>query len=154
MTFFGKTGSNMGPQSKFVVLGYIFLTRYGTCQTKIVCQIYVPGKLKHQFTQTRPIFLTLHLLLLGFWVFRVFHCFLIINRPSSFIVTQFRGLYSPHIFSEIRYHFTSQFIFHFVCKHFSVFDINEMKCSSQCIYVFMFTYVFYFLLPYVQIMRF
>ena len=27
-----------------------------------------------------------------FWTFRVLHCFSIINRPSSLIVTQFRGL--------------------------------------------------------------
>ena len=36
--------------------------------------------------------LAFHLLGLGFWTFRVFHCFSIINRPSSLIVTQFRGI--------------------------------------------------------------
>ena len=46
-----------------------------------------PRKLKHQFTQTGPIVLVLHLLWLGFWTFRVLHCFSIINRPSSLIVT-------------------------------------------------------------------
>jgi hypothetical protein len=38
-----------------------------------------------------PIVLVFHLLGLGLWMFRVFHCFSIINRPSSLIVTQFRG---------------------------------------------------------------
>ena len=52
-------------------------------QTEIICRSYVPGKLKHQFTQTRPIFLALHLLGLGFWMFRVLHCFSIINRPQA-----------------------------------------------------------------------
>ena len=37
--------------SKAIFLGYIFLTRYGTHQMKIVCQIYIRRKLKHQFTQ-------------------------------------------------------------------------------------------------------
>ena len=40
---------------------------YHVRQTEIVCQSYVPGKLKHQFTQTGPIVLALHLLGLGFW---------------------------------------------------------------------------------------
>jgi hypothetical protein len=31
--------------------------------------------------------LAFHLLGLGFWMFRVFHCFSIIYRPSSLIVT-------------------------------------------------------------------
>ena len=44
---------------------------------------YVPGKLMYQFTQTGPIVLALHILGLGFWMFRVFHCFLIINRPPG-----------------------------------------------------------------------
>jgi len=34
----------------------------------------------------------LHLLGLGFWIFMVFHCFSIINRPLNLIVTQFRGM--------------------------------------------------------------
>ena len=62
--------------SKFVVLGYIFTTMYHVRQTEIVCQSYDPGKLKHQFTETGPIVLALHLLGLGFWTFRVPHCFL------------------------------------------------------------------------------
>jgi hypothetical protein len=62
-----------------------------TRQTEIVCQSYVPGKLMYQLTQTGPIVLAFHLLGLGLWMFRVFHCFSIINRPSSLIVTQFRG---------------------------------------------------------------
>ena len=78
--------------SKFVVIGQIFLTMYGTRQTEIGCQSYVPGKLKHQFTQTRPTVLVLHLLGLGFWTFWILHCFSTINRPTSLIVTQFRGL--------------------------------------------------------------
>ena len=36
--------------------------------------------------------LVLHLVGLGFWMFRVFHCFSTISRPSSLIVTQFRGM--------------------------------------------------------------
>ena len=80
MTFFQKMESNMGPwtdvsHSKFVVLGQIFLTRYGMRQTEIVCQSYAPGKLKHQFAQMGPIVLALHLLGLGFWLFRISHCF-------------------------------------------------------------------------------
>ena len=51
-----------------------------------------PRKLKHQFTQTGPIVLALHLLQLGFWMFMVFNCFSTINRPSSLVVTQFRGM--------------------------------------------------------------
>jgi len=62
MTFFGKTGSNMGcpwidvALPKVVVLGEIFLTRYCVRQTKIVCQSYDLGKLMYQFTQTGPTF--------------------------------------------------------------------------------------------------
>jgi hypothetical protein len=63
---------------KVVVLGQIFLTRYRTRQTEIVCQSYVPGKLMYQLTQTGPIVLAFHLLGLGLWMFRVFHCFSII----------------------------------------------------------------------------
>ena len=95
--FLGKAGATWVNGSifltpKFVLLRYTFLTRYGACQTEIVCQSYVPGKLKHQFTQTGSIVLALHLLGLGFWMFKFFRCFSIINRPSSLIVTQFRGL--------------------------------------------------------------
>jgi len=36
--------------------------------------------------------LAFHLLGLGFGMLRVFHCFSIINRPSSLIVRQFRGM--------------------------------------------------------------
>ena len=36
--------------------------------------------------------LAFHLLGLGFGMLRVFHCFSTINRPSSLIVTQFRGM--------------------------------------------------------------
>ena len=78
--------------SKVLFLRYIFLTRYCACQIDIVCQSYDPRKLKYQFTQTGPIVLALHLLGLGFWMFSVFHCFSIINRPSSLIVTQVRGM--------------------------------------------------------------
>ena len=55
-------------------------------------QNYVPGKLKHQFTQTRPIVLAHHLLGLGFGRLEFSIVFSIINRHSSLIVTQFRGL--------------------------------------------------------------
>jgi len=44
------------------------------------------------FTQTGPIVLEFHLLGLGFWMFRVFHYFLIINRPLRLIVTLFIGM--------------------------------------------------------------
>ena len=81
--FFGKIGTYAffhvgGPMfftSKVVALGQIFITRYGARQKNIVCQSYIPGKLKHQFTQTGPIVLELNLLELGFLIFRVFHCF-------------------------------------------------------------------------------
>ena len=36
--------------------------------------------------------LALHLLGLCFWMFRVFHCFSIINKPCILLVTQFRGM--------------------------------------------------------------
>ena len=81
--------------------------------------------------------LAFHLLGLGFWMFRVFHCFSTINRPSSLIVTQFRGMQPPHLFLEISYHRPSWFISIAICKHISVFDINEMKYYFQCIFVFM-----------------
>ena len=80
--------------------------------------------------------LAFHLLGLGFWMFRDFHCFSIINRPLSLIVTQFRGMQPPHLFSEISYHRLSWFISNFVCKHISVFYINEMKYYFHCISVF------------------
>ena len=78
--------------SKVLFLRDRFLTRYWAYQMKIICQSYVPRKLKYQFTQTRHTVLVLHLLVLGFLMVRVFHCFSIIKRPSSLIVTQFRGL--------------------------------------------------------------
>ena len=81
--------------------------------------------------------LALHLLGLGFLMFRFFHCFSIINRPFNLIVTRFRGMQLPHLFSEISYHRPSQFYFHYVCKHILVFEINDMKCYFYCIFVFM-----------------
>ena len=74
-------------RSHFEALNDVF---WENCE--IVCQSYVPEKLKHQFTQTGPIVLVLHLPGLCFWMFGVFHCFSIINMPSSLIVTQFSGL--------------------------------------------------------------
>jgi hypothetical protein len=44
--------------------------------------------------------LAFHLLGLGFWMFRVFHCFSIIYRPSSLIVTQSSEASSRHISSQ------------------------------------------------------
>jgi hypothetical protein len=44
--------------------------------------------------------LAFHLLGLGFWMFRVFHCFSIIYRPSSLIVTQSSEASSHHISSQ------------------------------------------------------
>ena len=61
--------------SKVSVLRYIFIMSYWVCQTEIRCQSYVPGNLKHQFTQTGPTVLALHFLGLGFWMFSVLHCF-------------------------------------------------------------------------------
>ena len=147
MTFFGKIGRYMDPwtdfsHSKFVFLGQIFLTRNGSFQTEIVCQSYVPRKLKHQFTQTGPIVLVLHLLGLWFWMFRVFHCLQIINRPSSLIVTQFRGLQPPHLFSEIATSALPSFISILSVSKFQFFDINEMKCYFRCISIFMFICLF------------
>ena len=111
--------------------------RYYDCQTEIVCQSYDPRKLMYQFTKTRPIVLVLHLLGLGFWMFTVFHCFSMINMPLSLIVTQFRGMYSPHLFSEISCHHPSYFISILFVSIFQYYDINEMKCYLCCIFVFM-----------------
>jgi hypothetical protein len=44
--------------------------------------------------------LAFHLLGLGFWMFRVFHCLSIIYRPSSLIVTQISEACSRHISSH------------------------------------------------------
>ena len=128
---------------KFVFLGYIFLTRYCAHQMEIVCQSYVPGKLMYQFTQAGPIVLALLLLGFGFWIFRVFHYFLIINGPSSLIVTYLRGMQLPHLFSEISYHRLSQFMSIISVSILQLFDINEMKFYFCCISVFMFIFVFY-----------
>ena len=84
-----------------------------------------------------PIVLALHLLGLGFWMFRVFHCFSIINRPSSFIVTQFRGMQPPHIFSEISYHRPISFMSILSINIFQSFDINETNFYFYYISVFM-----------------
>ena len=93
--------------------------------------------------------LVFHLLGLGFWMFRVFHCFSTINRPSSLIVMEFKGMQLPHLFSEISYHRPSQFISISVCKHISVFYSNEMKyyfyCISICMVIFViFVFMFKF----------
>ena len=140
----------MGPwidvsHSKFLVLGQILLTRYGSRQIELVCQSYVPKKLKHQFTQTGPIVLALHLIGLGFWTFRVLHYFFIINRPSSLIVTQFKGLQPPHLFSKIQYQHPSYFISIMFVSIFLLFDFNEMKPYFHCISISMVIYVFYFI---------
>jgi hypothetical protein len=44
--------------------------------------------------------LAFHLLGLGFWMFRVLHCFSIIYRPSILIVTQSSEASSCHISSQ------------------------------------------------------
>lgn len=142
MTFFRKSGSNMGPWTniylpKVVFLRYIFLTSYCASQTRIVCQSYNPGKLMYQFTRNGAHSLAFHLIVLDFWIFRVFHYFSTINRPSSLIVTQFRGMQPPHLFLEISYHCPSQFISISVCKHISVFYSNEMKYYFYCISICM-----------------
>ena len=54
--------ANMSPfQSQYlqfmdVVLKHIFLMMYHVHQTKVVCQIYDPGKLMYQVTQRGPYF--------------------------------------------------------------------------------------------------
>jgi len=78
-------------------------------------------------------------------MFMVFHCLSKINRPSKLIVTQFRGMYLPHIFSEISYHLPSYFIYISICKHISVFYSNEMKYYFYFISVFMVIYVLYYI---------
>ena len=70
---------------------------------------------------------------------------LFLNNIQAFQIhcnTEFRGVQPPHLFSEISYHDSSQSYFHYVCKHTSVFDINEMKCYFYCIFVFMVISVF------------
>ena len=74
--FFGKTGSNMGPwidvahikscSSRIDIFNEVWCTSNGDRMPKLH-----PRKLKHQFTKTGPIVLALHLLGLGFWMFRV-----------------------------------------------------------------------------------
>ena len=54
--------------------------------------------------------LVLHLLGLGFWLFKVFSYCSIIKRPLSLIVTQLRGMQRPHLFLEISYHHPSYLI--------------------------------------------
>ena len=88
----GPWNGPMLPVPTMVVLGEIFLTSYCTRQTEIVCQSYDPGKLMYQFTPNGAHSLAFHLLGLGFGMLRVFHCFSTINRPSSLIVIQFRGM--------------------------------------------------------------
>ena len=89
--FLGKTKSpNMAQKGLPIfssILFEIFEMRYYANQRAIVCHSYEPKKLMYQFTQTRWTVLVLHLLGLGFWIFIIFHCFLIINRPWSLIVT-------------------------------------------------------------------
>ena len=140
--FFGKIGRKIGLQTNFphikICIPQIDLSNeVWYASNGIVCQSYVPEKLKHQFTQTRPIVLALHLLGFGFWMFRVIHCFSIINRPSSLIVTQFRGLQPPHLFSEIATSALASFVSILFVSKFQFFDINEMKCYFHCISVFM-----------------
>ena len=145
---FGKTGSNiecssMFLSSKVVVLRYIFLTRYFSRQREIICQSCVPEKLMYEFTQTGTIVLVLHLLGLDFLMFKVFHCFSIINMPLSVIVTHFRGLQLPHNFSEISQQHPSQFISILSISIFQFFDINEIKCYLYCTLLFMVIYLFF-----------
>ena len=126
---------------KIVVLGQIFLRSYCTCQTEIVCQRYDLGKLMYQLTQNGAHNLAFHLLGLGFGMLSVFHCFSTINRPLSLIVIEFRGMWTPHLFSEMSYHRPSCFIYIAVCKHILVFYINEMKYYFRCISMFMVIFV-------------
>jgi hypothetical protein len=62
--------------TKFLFLGYIFVTRYHAPQTKIVCQSYTLGKLTYQLPPSGPAnLLAFHLPGLGFWIF------LMLKRP-------------------------------------------------------------------------
>ena len=88
--------------------------------------------------------LALHLLGLGFWMFRVFHCFSIINRSSSLIVTRFRGMHLPHLFLQISYHCSSQFISILYVSIFQFFDINDMMFYFFFKSMFMFRFVLCF----------
>jgi len=88
--FYGKRRGHYIPklsQFSFVLIFNIFEMSYYDSQTKIICQSYAPSKLMYHFTQMGPIVLVLHVLGLGFWMSRVFHCFSIINVSSSLIVT-------------------------------------------------------------------
>ena len=150
MTFFGKSGRPRNVHlmllaSIVVFLGQNFLTSYCAHQTEIICQSYVPGKLMYQFTQTGPMVLALHLLGLDFWMFRVFHYFSIVNRPSILILTQFRSLQLPHLFSKICYQHPSYFISIMSVSIFLLFDINEMKHYFCCISIFMVISIFFFI---------
>jgi hypothetical protein len=88
--------------------------------------------------------LAFHLLGLGFWMFRVFHCFSIIYRPSSLIVTQSSEASSrPHLFSEINYQRPSYFISILSVSIFQSFVVNEMEFYFLRIFAFMCISVFH-----------
>jgi hypothetical protein len=90
-------------------------------QTKIVCQSYNPEEVDVPiYPNGAHKLLALHLLGLGFWMFRVFHCFSIINRPSSLIVTQFRRHVATTSLLRDKLPSPELVYFHSVCKHISV----------------------------------
>lgn len=87
--------------------------------------------------------LLFHILGLGFWMFRVFYCFSIINRTLSLIIMEFRGRQMPYLFLEISYQHPSYFIYILSVSIFQLCDINEIKSYVCCISMFMCIYVFY-----------
>jgi len=73
--FFGKIGKNMKSQLFFP---FESCSPWIDISNEVLCASngdrmpnYNPGKLIYQFTQTGPIVLALHLLGIGFWIFRL-----------------------------------------------------------------------------------
>ena len=142
MTFFGKTGSNMGPWTDVAhikscnpwiyISNELLSTSNGDQMPKlhpweVETPIYPNGTQVFGASSPRVRFL----------MFQFFHCFSIIHGPLSLIVTQFRGLQPPHLFLEIHYQHPSYFISIMSVSIFMLFDINEMRCYFRCISVFM-----------------
>jgi hypothetical protein len=80
------------PDSIFAVrsvfLGYIFLTMYCVLSNRDSMPKLGPREIDVPIYPDGAHILAFHLLGLDFWMFRVFHCFSIIYRPLSLIVTQ------------------------------------------------------------------
>ena len=82
-----------------VFLEQIFLTMYHARQMKVVCQSYDPEKLMYQVTQWGPHF-GVSPPRVRFLDVQGFHCFSILYRPLSLIVTQGSKACSRHISSQ------------------------------------------------------